>query len=30
MNAEQIVADEFKENIYYNLVYTDKNGFASL
>jgi len=30
LNAEQIVADEFKENIYYNLVYADKNEYDKL
>ncbi|MDP4248936.1 MAG: hypothetical protein Q8918_02375 [Bacteroidota bacterium] len=30
LNAEQVVADEFKENIYYNLVYTDQVGYAKL
>lgn len=30
LNAEQIVADELKENIYYNLVYVDKNEYDKL
>jgi len=30
LNAEQVIAEEFKDNIYYNLVYTDQTGHANL
>lgn len=30
MNAEQIVADEFKNSIYYNLVFIDEAGYETL
>jgi hypothetical protein len=29
LDAEHVVADEFKENIYYNLVYADKTEYDS-
>jgi hypothetical protein len=30
LNAESVVDDEFKSNIYYNLVYVDERQFAAL
>lgn len=30
LNAESVVADEFKSHIYYNLVYVDERQFAEL
>jgi hypothetical protein len=30
LNAEQVVADEFKDSIYYNLVYVDQKEFENL